>query len=90
MHSGGANTVLRNNRKLLKKRADRYRKKRRVMGYGESDVLRDNESPKRLTRMSASELKLIGRKYRRRRRVETFVFLVLVGLALAYFASILF
>lgn len=84
MHAGGANTVLRNNRKLLKKRSSRFKSKRTVMGLKDEDVIRKDEQNRRLTTMSASEIRKIGRKLRRRRRIET-VFLLLIILAALIF-----
>ena len=78
MHTGGANTVLKNNRKLLKKRTDRYRSKRTVMGLRDSDIKRKDDKNRRLTTMSASEIRKIGRKYRIRNRVEMIIVLSLI------------
>lgn len=87
MHSGAANTVLRNNRKLLNKRSDKFRSKRKVMGYTDADIAKFDDKNRRLTTLSASEMKRIGRKYRRRNRVETIIMLILVLSAIIWVFS---
>ena len=87
MHSGGANTILRNNRKLLKKRSSRFKSKRTIMGLKDKDIRRDESENKKLTTWSASEIKRVGRKLRRRRRVETAIVLLLIFAALLFIFS---
>ena len=87
MHSGGANTILRNNRKLLKNRSSRFKSKRTVMGLKDKDIVRKEDDKKRLTTLSASEIKNIGRRLRRRRRIETAIVLILILGALLFIFS---
>lgn len=84
MHAGGANTVLRNNRLLLKKRPDRFRRKRTVMGLKEKDIHKIQTDNQRLTTLSASEMKQIGRKYRRARRLEALIFSMIITAVIAF------
>lgn len=87
MHSGGANTILRNNRKLLKKRSSRFKDKRTIMGLKDKDIVKKDDQNRRLTTMSASEMRRIGRKYRIHHRIEMAIVLLLILAALIWVFS---
>ena len=77
MHSGGANTTLKNNRKLLKKRKTMFRRSGAVRSTtGENNS--QEKSQDRLVTLSASERKAIGRKLRIRRRIESGIIVVVI------------
>ena len=78
MHSGGANTSLKNNRNLLKRRKTRFRKRSDVNSLNDDRIKRD-KSKDSLVTLSASERKAIGRKIRVRRRIEAAVILIGLG-----------
>ena len=84
MHSGGANTTLKNNRNLLKKRPSRFKYKRSHIAASGKGGLGSFYGDKILTTLSASELKRMGRRLRRRNRAERIVVLLLILTALLF------
>ncbi len=80
MHSGGAQAVIRNNRKLLKKRVPTHKRYRKIRSLSDEQYKRspvDN-----LLTLSASERNNYGRKQRKKHRLEFIVILVVVLVAL--------
>ncbi|WP_435579272.1 hypothetical protein [Gilvibacter sp.] len=57
------------------------------MGLKDKDIIRKKDDKKRLTTLSASEIKNIGRRLRRRRRIETAIVLILILGALLFIFS---
>ncbi|MDC7998251.1 hypothetical protein [Gilvibacter sediminis] len=57
------------------------------MGLKDKDIVRKEDENKRLTTLSASEIKNIGRRLRRRRRIETAIVLILILGALLFIFS---
>lgn len=78
MHSGGANTSLKNNRSLLKKRKTMFRRRSDVNSLSDEKFLRD-KSKDSLVTLSASERRALGRKLRIRRRIEAAVIILALG-----------
>lgn len=76
MHAGGANTTLKNNRNLLKKRKTMFRRRSDVFSLTDDKIKKDNK--KRLVTMSASERRAIGRNLRIRHRIEFAVIMILI------------
>lgn len=76
MHSGGAQTALKNNRKLLKKHLRTHKKFKRWRSLSDDKYKRTPD--KSLITLSASERRAYGKRIRRRRKIEFVVIMTIV------------
>ena len=76
MHSGGAQTVLRNNRKLLKKRRSNKQRYNNIVSLSDAHYVKIPD--KSLITLSASERKSYSKSIRRKTRIEFILILILI------------